>query len=121
MNEAEKQAIRHHGWAVKMARDGIHSALPPFSIKRSKDDSTSTVVSKVYLLYLLKRIGTDHHQDSGKFLFVINDTLLDFFIVLHKVTRKFFTSGIDKDTVIHCLKYLSESKDLHTEWRVFVK
>ena len=46
---------------------------------------------------------------------MINDTLLDFFIVLHKAMENFFTSGIDKDTVIHCLKYLSESKDLRTE------
>ena len=46
VDEAEKQAIRHHaGWAVKRARDGILSASTPFSIKRSKDDSTSTVVS----------------------------------------------------------------------------
>ncbi|CAB3981369.1 Hypothetical predicted protein [Paramuricea clavata] len=31
--------------------------------------------------------------------------------------ENFFKSGIDKDTVIHCLKYLSESKDLRAEWR----
>jgi hypothetical protein len=85
VDEAEKQAIRHHaGWAVKRARDGILSSSVPFSIKRSKDDSTSTTVSKECLLNLLKKMGTDHRQDSGKFLFIINDTLLDFFIVLHK-------------------------------------
>ena len=34
VDEAEKQAIRHHaGWAVKRARDGILSASTPFSIK----------------------------------------------------------------------------------------
>ena len=121
VDEAEKQAIRHHaGWAVKRARDGILSSSVPFSIKRSKDDSTSTTVSKECLLNLLKRMGTDHRQDSGKFLFIINDTLLDFFIVLHKEMENFFKSGIDKDTVIHCLKYLSESKDLRTEWRKVV-
>ena len=60
------------------------SASAPYLIKRSKDDSTSTMVSKECLVNLLKRLGTDHRQDSGKFLFIINDTLLDFFIVLHK-------------------------------------
>jgi hypothetical protein len=61
-------------------------------------------------------MGTDHRQDSGKFIFIINDALLDFLIVL----QNFFKSGIDKDTVIHGLKYLSESKDLRTEWRKVV-
>ncbi|CAB4039921.1 Hypothetical predicted protein [Paramuricea clavata] len=90
VDEAEKQAIRHHaGWAVKRARDGILPSSVPFSIKRSKDDSTSTTVSKECLLNLLKRMGTDHRQDSGKFLFIINDALLDFFIVLHKEMENF--------------------------------
>jgi hypothetical protein len=61
-------------------------------------------------------MGTDHRQDSGKFIFIINDALLDFLIVL----QNFFKSDIDKDTVIHGLKYLSESKDLRTEWRKVV-
>ena len=101
---------------MKRARDGILSSSVPFSIKRSKDDSTSTTVSKECLLNLLKRMGTDHRQDSGKFIFIINDALLDFFIVL----QNFFKSGIDKDIVIHGLKYLSESKYLRTEWRKVV-
>lgn len=110
VDEAEKQAIRHHaGWAVKRARDGILSASAPFLIKRSKDNRTSTMVSKECLVNLFKRLGTDHRQDSGKFLFIINDTLLDFFIVLHKEIEFYFKSGIDKDTVVHCLKHLSES------------
>ena len=79
LDEAEKQAIRYHaGWAVKRARDGILSTSVPFSIKKSKDDTTETIVSKECLLNLLKEMGTDQRQDSGKFLFIINDTLLDF-------------------------------------------
>jgi hypothetical protein len=76
VDEAEKPAIRHHaGWAVKRARDGILSSSVSLSIKRSKDDSTSTTVSKECLLNLLKRMGTDYRQDSGKFLFIINEML----------------------------------------------
>ena len=90
VDEAEKQAIRHHaGWAVKRARDGILSASAPFLIKRSKDDSTSTMVSKECLVNLLKRLGTDHRQDFVKrFSTAINKKICKNFFV-----RELFYKG----------------------------
>jgi hypothetical protein len=46
-------------------------------------------------------MGADQRQDPGKFLFIINHALLDFFYFWHKEAHNFFKFGIDKDTVIH--------------------
>jgi hypothetical protein len=115
-DEAEYEAIRHAGWAVKRARDQILSASTGISIRKSKNDTgVKKTVSKQCLLTILCRLGTDQRQDSGQFLFIINNAVLDFFIVSHKMVQDFFKCGIDSNTVVQCLKCLSESKDLRDE------
>ena len=120
-DEAEREAIRRHaGWAVKRARDVIHSGATVISIKRSKDDNTATEVTKKCLLLFFEKFGEDQRQDSGKFLFIVNDVVLHFFIIMHKMVQDYFESGIDKDTVVQCLKHLSVSEHLRAEWKKVV-
>ncbi len=118
-DEAEREAIRQHaGWAVKRARDIINSGSGIISIKKSKRDDTPTVVTKTCLLSFFKKFGVDQRQNStGKYFFIVNDAMLEFFIVLHREVDDFVQAGIERDTVVQCLRYLSVSHLVRSEWK----
>ena len=118
-DEAERETIRQHaGWAVKRARDIINSGAGIISIKRSKCDDTLTVVTKTCLLSFYEKFGVDQRQNStGKYFFIVNDAMLEFFIVLHREVDDFVQAGIERDTVVQCLRYLSVSHLVRSEWK----
>ena len=121
-DEAEREAIRRHaGWAVKRARDVINSGSTVVSIKQSKDDKSPVIqVTKRCLLSFFENFGMDQRQNSGKSLFILNDAMLEFFIVLHKEVETFMGTGMDKDIVVRCLQYLSCNQHIRTEWKKVV-
>ena len=122
-DEAEREAIRRHaGWAVKRARDLINSGATILSIKKSKDENSPvTEVTKTCLLSFFDKFGVDLQQNTGKYLFIVNDAILEFFIVLHKEVEDFIIrTGIDKDTVVLCLQYLSCNEHIRAEWKKVV-
>ncbi|CAB4035652.1 Hypothetical predicted protein [Paramuricea clavata] len=122
-DEAEREAIRRHaGWAVKRARDLINSGATIVSIKKSKDENSPvTEVTKTCLLSFFDKFGVDLQQNTGKYLFIVNNAILEFFIVLHKEVEDFIIrTGIDKDTVVLCLQYLSCNEHIRAEWKKVV-
>ena len=121
-DQAEREAIRRHaGWAIKHARDVINSGSTIVFIKQSKDDKSPAIqVTKRCLLSFFENFGMDQHQDSGKYLFILNDATLEFFIVLHKDVETFIGTGMDKDIVVRCLQYLSCNQHIRTEWKKIV-
>ena len=85
-DEAEREAIRRHaGWAVKRARDLVNSAATIILIKKSEDkNSPVTYVTKTCLLSFFEKFGVDLRQNAGKYLFILNDAILQFFIACTK-------------------------------------
>ena len=74
---------------ICLTSETLHYPWIPSLIKRSKDDSTSTMVSKECLVNLLKRLGTDHRQDFVKrFSTAINKKICKNFFV-----RELFYKG----------------------------
>ena len=121
-DKTEREAIRRHaGWAVKRVRDLISSGATIVSIKKSKDDTSPTEVRKNCLLSFFEKFGVDQRQNTGKYLFIVNDAMLPFFIVLHQEVEYFVArTGIDKDTVVQCLQHLSRSEYIRAEWEKVV-
>ena len=114
---SEREAIRQHaGWAIKRARDVINTGNKTVSIKQCQGLPTSIEVTKERLLSFFEKFGQDERQNEGKYLFIVNDAVLEFFIILHEEVNEFFKACIDKDTVLQCLKHLSVNRRIRTQW-----
>ena len=62
----------------------------------------------------------DKGGGGGEYLFIVNDAVLEFFIILHQEVNEFFKACIDQDTVLQCLKHLSVNRRIRTQWESVV-
>ena len=105
----------------EVERVAIRSSPSSLSIKISSSNSEEIEVSKEYLMRLIKRLGKDELQESGKFMFIPFPETDDFFIALHKeaeslLKQESVLKQTGKNAVIWSLQQLSTSITLRSKW-----